>query len=171
MGGIATITAATAATPSRSSAATPASVSVSAARALSPMALRSAFASAPPSIGSPSTAVKQDLQVCQAYMGDHVNTCLCYESNPSGTNSPRSGVASSTPSSSAAIRLCAAECGSAHDNDGFAGTRSDGYDGDVEVLGEFNILVNVCQCLSIFVNACSIEIFLNIFHPPIIVPY
>lgn len=135
------------------------------------MALRSAFASAPPSIGSPSTAVKQDLQVCQAYMGDHVNTCLCYESNPSGTNSPRSGVASSTPSSSAAIRLCAAECGSAHDNDGFAGTRSDGYDGDVEVLGEFNILVNVCQCLSMFVNVCSIEIFLNIFHPPIIVPY
>jgi hypothetical protein len=30
------------------------------------------------------------------------------------------------------------------------------------------MFVNVCQCLSMFVNVCSIEIFLNIFHPPII---
>jgi hypothetical protein len=102
---------------------------------LSALALEAAFASAPPSVGTVSTAVKQDLNICKAYMGKHVNTCLCYESNPSGTGSSRSGVSSNTKSSSASIRLCAAECSYSNAPDGFSGTKSDGYDGTVEVLG------------------------------------
>ena len=139
MGGIATIvdpiiiTGTTAATVDSSSASTTASASATV--ALSANALVAAFASAPPSIGSPATAVKQDLNICKAYMGIHMNTCLCYEANPSGTSDIRTGVASSSPSSSASIRLCAAECSSEKINDGFKGTDSDGYDGSVEVLG------------------------------------
>ena len=68
-------------------------------------------------------------------MGTDVNTCLCYESNPSGSSSARSGVSSTTSSSSASIRLCAAECGAEILHDAFQGTTSDGYDGTVEVLG------------------------------------
>ena len=102
---------------------------------LSANALSAAFVSAPKSIGTPATAVKQDLNICKAYMGAGTNTCLCYESNPSGTSNARSGIASTKPSSSKSIRLCAAECSSDGLNDGFKGTQSDGYDGDVEVLG------------------------------------
>ena len=122
MGGIVSIiNAATDATTATSSSTTTTTTTTT--TMLSTLALQAAFASAPSSIGTPTTAVKQNLQICQSYMGTSVNTCLCYESNPTGTSNARSGGASIPSSSSAAIRLCAAECSASTSNDGFSGTK------------------------------------------------
>ena len=122
MGGIVSIV--NAATPTNTAASSTSSSTITTTTTmLSTLALQAAFASAPSSIGTPTTAVKQNLQICQAYMGTSVNTCLCYESNPTGTSNARSGGASIPTSSSAAIRLCAAECSSSTSNDGFSGTK------------------------------------------------
>ena len=122
MGGIVSIV--NAATPTTTTASSTSSSTITTTTTmLSTLALQAAFASAPSSIGTPTTAVKQNLQICQAYMGTSVNTCLCYESNPTGTSNARSGGASIPTSSSAAIRLCAAECSSSTSNDGFSGTK------------------------------------------------
>ena len=100
---------------------------------LSEEALAAAFESAPPVIGSPSTAVRKDLSICRAYMGDDIeNLCLCYEQGTVGQATP--------PSSQVAISICAATCASKEANDYFDGTlptmsNNQGFDGTTEVLG------------------------------------
>jgi hypothetical protein len=100
---------------------------------LSDEALTAAFASAPAAIGSPATAVKKDLSICQAFMGDDVdNLCLCYEQGTVGQATP--------PSSQVAVSICAATCAAKEAKDNFEGTtatnlNNQGFDGTAEVLG------------------------------------
>jgi hypothetical protein len=100
---------------------------------LSERALAAAFASAPAAIGSPSTAVRKDLSICQAFMGDEVdNLCLCYEQANVGQAMP--------PSSKVTVSICAATCAANEANDNFQGStptdlNNQGFDGTAEVLG------------------------------------